>query len=138
MKKIAIIAACLLAAGSMSAVGDSANATIKEKIFNKDEVKTIKGNVKDIQRIKFGAMEKVHAVLDVDGKTVVVLLGPARYLEELNFDPKVGDAWEVTGFSIEGSKDFHFIAKSIKFNDKEFNFRDDDGAPAWMMGPMQK
>lgn len=136
MNKIAILAACVFAAGTMSAVDTNASAPATE-LFSKDALHTVKGTVKDVKHVD-GEMEGVHAVLDVDGKLVVVLLGPAAYLEELKFAPKAGDVWEVTGFKVEAGKDHQVVAKSVKFNDKEFKFRDDAGAQVWKADTMKK
>ncbi|CRX38273.1 hypothetical protein [Estrella lausannensis] len=137
MNKIAMVAACLLAAGTLSAVESSNHAPTTE-MFSKESLKTFKGSVKEVQRVEHEGMVGVHVVLDVEGKAVVVLLGPAPYLEEVKFDPKVGDAVEVTGFTIETGKEQEVIAKSVKFGDKEFKFRDDGGVPEWSGSKMRR
>lgn len=128
MNKVAVIAACVFTVGALSAENTAAP---KSELFSKMELKTFKGQLKEVQKIKHENMEGVHLVLDVDGKPVVVLLGPAFFVEELQFNPKTGDTLEVTGFVIESAKEEPVIGKSIKANDKEFKFRDDSGIPAW-------
>lgn len=63
--------------------------------------------------------------------TVLVHLGPAKFLEEQQFAPKVGDTLSVTGSKMNTAKGDVIVAAEVKSGDKTVKLRDAQGTPLW-------
>lgn len=59
-----------------------------------------------------------------------VQLGPAWYLKEIGFSPKVGDSVRIVGMP-EVSGPGTMLARQVMWKEREFTLRSSDGMPAW-------
>jgi hypothetical protein len=71
------------------------------------------------------------AYLKTDRGTVLVHLGPARFLEEQQFAPKVGDTMSVTGSKLTTGRGEVILAAEVKSGGRTLTLRDAQGIPVW-------
>ena len=71
------------------------------------------------------------ASLKTDQGTVLVHLGPARFLEEQQFALKVGDTMSVTGTKLTTGRGEVILASEVKSGGRTLTLRDAQGIPVW-------
>jgi hypothetical protein len=79
--------------------------------------------------------------LKTDQGTMLVHLGPVKFLEQQQFTPKVGDTLAVTGSKLNTGKRDVILAAEVKSGGKTVTLRDAQGIPVWRgkgMGGRQK
>jgi hypothetical protein len=74
-------------------------------------------------------VQVVH--LKTDQGTVLVHLGPSKFLEQQQFAPKTGDTMSVTGSKMTTGKGDVILAAEVKSGDKTLTLRDAQGVPVW-------
>ncbi len=108
--------------------------------YDPKNVVTVQGQVEKVDRLsrpgrRGGAgkpgqqTQVVH--LKTDQGVLLVHLGPARFLEEQQFAPKVGDTMSVTGSKLTTGKGDVILAAQVKSGDKTVTLRDAQGVPVW-------
>lgn len=69
--------------------------------------------------------------LKTDQGTLLVHLGPGKFLEKQQFAPKAGDTMTVTGSKLTTGKGDVILAAEVKSGDKTLTLRDAQGVPVW-------
>ena len=69
--------------------------------------------------------------LKTDQGTMLVHLGPVKFLEQQQFTPKVGDTLAVTGTKMNTGKRDVILAAEVKSGGKTVTLRDAQGNPLW-------
>ena len=69
--------------------------------------------------------------LKTDQGTMMVHLGPVKFLEQQQFAPKVGDTMSVTGSKMTTGKGEVIQAAEVKSGGKTLTLRDAQGIPVW-------
>jgi hypothetical protein len=69
--------------------------------------------------------------LKTDQGTMLVHLGPARFLAEQQFALKVGDTMSVTGSKLTTGKGAVVLAAEVKSGSRTLTLRDAQGVPVW-------
>lgn len=113
----------------MSEADHSSEATLGET--------TLEGRVEilgDFPRGKFGPRGEKHSglFLKTDKGRIIVHLGPAAYFLRHNFQIKVGDTLNVTGFPVVHLSMPLVQARVVKTGNKKLTLRDKNGLPLWL------
>jgi hypothetical protein len=98
---------------------------------------TIQGSIKEIQQIpgqRPGMVGLRFVVAASTGDAVTVLVGPAYYLAQAGYSPKVGDKISVEGFMIQSDIDTLMVARTITAGSVTVTLRDEQGMPLWSGG----
>ena len=69
--------------------------------------------------------------LKTDQGTMLVHLGPAKFLEQQQLAPKVGDTMSVTGSKLTTGKGDVLMAAEVKSGNQTVTLRDAQGVPVW-------
>jgi hypothetical protein len=101
--------------------------------FNPQTVETLTGLVGDINRV--GSQEgrqRVRLTLHTPQETVVVHLGPARFLDAQNFSLTAGNQITVTGSRVTTRRGRAvIIAQEVTSGSQVLRLRDANGVPLW-------
>ncbi len=136
-----VVAICVAAASVASASpwhnwrgsgGWSVNSPYQKK-YETANVKIVSGKVVGIERsvpLK-GMGSGIILLMKTDKEIVQVHLGPAWYIERLDYRISVGDKLEVKGSKIDFNGKPAVIAAEIKKNDDILVLRDKWGIPVW-------
>jgi hypothetical protein len=98
---------------------------------------TIQGSIEEIQQIpgqRPGMVGLRFVVASSTGDPVTVLVGPAYYLAQAGYSPKVGDKISVEGFMIQSDVDKIMVARTITAGALTIPLRDEQGMPLWSGG----
>lgn len=112
-------------------------ATPLKKFYDPQKVVTIEGKIEKLQTITRQGRQAVNnrkttiAQLQTAQGPAVVHLGPAEFLAQQQFTPKVGDTLEVTGGLVKTRDGEVILATTVKKAGKTFVLRDANGIPVW-------
>lgn len=106
--------------------------------YDPKTVETIQGEVTQVQQMQ-GMAAGVHLQVKTAKETVMVVLGPASYLEQQKMKLAVGDKVEIKGSRVQHPQMALLIAGELKKGDQVVKLRDDQGKPLWApQGPKRK
>ncbi len=106
--------------------------------YDPKTVETIQGEVTQVQQMQ-GMAAGVHLQVKTAKETVMVVLGPASYLEQQKMKIAVGDQVEIKGSRVQHPQMALLIAGELKKGDQVVKLRDDQGQPLWSrQGPKRK
>jgi len=131
--KLLIFFQILLAA---LAFAPNAGAQLK-KLYDPQKVVTIQGTVEKLETITRQGRQAINgrktqiAYFKTDQGTKVVHLGPAEFLAQQQFNPKIGDNLIITGGRVNTRKGEVILAGSVTSGGKTFQLRDARGIPVW-------
>jgi hypothetical protein len=96
---------------------------------------TLRGAVEEVTQHK-GRMGRTgtHLLVNFDGRSMAVHLGPTSYLERNNFAFAKGDQVEVTGSKVRMGDADVLLAREVKAGDRTLKLRDAQGMPLWSGG----
>ncbi len=110
------------------------------RFYDPKNVVTVQGQVEKVETMtrqgrrggegKPGRQTQV-VHLKTDQGTMLVHLGPTRFLEQQQFAPKVGDTMSVTGSKLTTGKGDVILAAEVKSGNKTVTLRDAQGIPVW-------
>lgn len=113
-----------------------AEAQLKKK-YDPQKVVSLHGQIERLQTITRQGRQAVNnrqtqiAYVKTDQGMVVVHLGPAEFLAQQNFRPKVGDVLDVTGGKVATRQGEVILATTINSADGSYRLRDNNGIPVW-------
>ena len=84
-----------------------------------------KGNVSEVSGIL--SSDGIEWYLDTSGKKMLIHLGPVFYRDEIGLKLEDNNYIEITGYVYEDE----ITPVSVKYDGKEYVFRDKYGRPAW-------
>jgi hypothetical protein len=90
----------------------------------------IKGVIEDVRDTP-GELSGTHLSVKTDTGTVVVYVGPAEFLKEIDTSFKKGEQIEVIGARNAGPDGEEVLAKEITVGSNTTTLRDDSGVPVW-------
>ena len=106
--------------------------------YDPKTVETIQGEVTQVQEMQ-GMAAGVHLQIKTAKETLMVILGPASYLEQQKVKIAVGDKVEIKGSRVQHPQMAMLIAGELKKGDQVIKLRDDQGKPLWSPpGPKRK
>jgi hypothetical protein len=79
-------------------------------------------------------MTGTHLVVQAEGETLEVHLGPSRFLAGQEFSFEAGDAIEVTGSKVKRGEGEALLAREVKKGDTVLTLRNAEGVPQWSRG----
>lgn len=129
----------LLAAGLMLAAPAWAQRG-PGRFYDPKNVVTVQGQVEKVETMSrpsrrggegMAGRQSQVAYLKTDQGTVLVHLGPSKFLEQQQFAPKVGDTMSVTGAKMTTGKGEVILAAEVKSGGKTLTLRDAQGVPVW-------
>jgi hypothetical protein len=129
----------LLAAGLLLAIPAWAQHG-PGRFYDSKNVVTVQGQVEKVETMSRPSRRGGEAMpgrqsqvvsLKTDQGTVLVHLGPAKFLEQQQFTPKVGDNMSVTGAKMTTGKGEVILAAEVKSGGKTLTLRDAQGVPVW-------
>jgi hypothetical protein len=123
-----LLAIAVLALVASSGLAQSAKKP-SPKYDSAGEVK-IKGVVEEIREVP-GDFEGTHLVVKTDSNTVLVHVGPAAFLKEIDTSFNKGDQVEVVGCKSQDAGQEEILAREITVGTNTFTLRDDKGIPIW-------
>ena len=96
---------------------------------------TMKGTVEKVEsQIATMGWNGTHLLVNFDGRSMEVHLGPTSYLERNNFAFAKGDQVEVTGSKVRMGGADVLLAREVKAGDRTLKLRDAQGIPLWSGG----
>lgn len=99
--------------------------------YDASKEQTVTGKVTSIQRVSHGGRsEGIHLSLQTQGGQVVVLLGPAHFVDKASLKINQGDEITVTG----ARQDAMLIAREVKKGSEVLALRTAAGLPLWGRG----
>jgi len=103
-------------------------------MWDANAVTTVSGEVAAVEQYtpgRGGSSYGLRFTLKINQETLLVILGPAWYVEQQHFAIAPKDTVEVKGsrLSIQGQSTI--IAQEVKNGDKVLRLRDDKGIPLW-------
>ncbi|MDD5360737.1 MAG: hypothetical protein PHN88_01285 [Ignavibacteria bacterium] len=102
-------------------------------IYNNNTVTTISGQIINIDKIYHDAnmnYSERMTISTADGE-ILILLGPAIFIENQEFQINTNDYVTVVGSMIIFNDSSEIIAKTISKSGKIYKIRDDNGNPLW-------
>ena len=125
----AIITTVLCAAFAGFAFAQNAPKTPK---YDKATETKLSGTVDELKQVP-GADEGTHFILkQADGKTILVHVGPEKFLKEIEASYAKGDKVEVVGSKVKSDDgEDEILAKEITKDSNTAVLRDSKGVPAW-------
>ncbi len=107
-------------------------------VYNPQTVEVLNGQIEKMERrpSRRGAGELVGFILKTDKETIMVLLGPSRFIDNLPYKPQAGDLVTVKGSRVTMGNRTMIIAAEVRKGDQVMLLRDDTGKP--VMGPGMK
>jgi len=100
--------------------------------YNKATETKIKGVIDDIKIIP-GANEGVHLMVKTAAETILVHVGPEKFLAAIEVSFAKGDEVEVTGSKVKDADGTdEILAREIVKGDNVIVLRDDKGVPVWL------
>ena len=105
--------------------------------YDPKTVETVSGEVAQVQEMQ-GMAAGVHLQLKTAKETLMVIVGPASYLEQQQVKIAVGDKLEITGSRMQHPQMALLIAGELKKGDQVIKLRDDQGKPLWPRGSISK
>ena len=104
-----------------------------DRLYDPKSVETVSGVVVKVEQVTpmSGMGQGVHVVLETDGATIPVHLGPVWYIERQETSIEPGDRLEVKGsrVSLEGKP--AIIAAEVHKGDETLRLRNEAGVPMW-------
>ena len=124
-----VYAILLFALCSVFAFAQSAPKTPK---YNKATETKLTGVVEELKTVP-GADEGTHFMLkEEDGKTILIHVGPEKFLKEIEASYAKGDKVEIIGSKVKSSEgEDEILAKEITKDNNTVMLRDGKGEPAW-------
>ena len=107
-------------------------AAPKTPKYDKATETKIKGVVEELRTVD-GKDEGTHFILrDADNKTILIHVGPEKFLKEIEASYVKGDKVEVTGSKVKSAQgEDEILAKEISKDNNSVVLRDSKGEPAW-------
>jgi hypothetical protein len=123
-----LYAILLFALCSVFAFAQSAPKTPK---YDKSTEVKIKGVVDELKTVP-GADEGTHFTLKDGEKTILIHVGPEKFLKEIDATYAKGDKVEVIGSRVKSAEgEDEILAKEITKDNNSVTLRDGKGEPAW-------
>ena len=97
--------------------------------YNPQAVETVSGEVTQVQQPR--RSKGMHLQVKTDKETMIVILGPASFLEQQKMKIAVGDKVEIKGSRISHPQQIILLAGELKKGDQVIKFRDEQGKPLW-------
>lgn len=90
----------------------------------------IKGVIEDVKDTP-GELSGTHLTVKTDTGSVMVYVGPAEFLKDIDTSFKKGDQIEVIGAKNTTADGEEVLAKEITVGSNTTTLRDDSGVPVW-------
>jgi hypothetical protein len=90
----------------------------------------IKGVIDDVKDTP-GALSGTYLTVKTDTSTVIVYVGPAEFLKDIDTSFKKGDQIEVLGAKSTGPEGEQILAKELTVGSNTTTLRDESGVPVW-------
>jgi len=127
-----LLVAVLVAAQMPGGMGRGGGRRGPGRMYDKDTVQTTAGTIQSIDRIRRMNHEIVRLTLQSKGETILVLLGPAFYVDAQPVKLAVGDTVVVTGSRMTRRGGPMIVAAEITKDGQTLKLRDQDtGMPLW-------
>jgi len=106
--------------------------------YDPKNLETVSGEVTQVQtRGRRG--KSLNIQVKTDKETLLVLIGPAAFLEQQKMTLAAGDKVEIKGTRIQHPNQALLIAGELKKGSQVVKLRDDQGKPLWPpQGPQKK
>ena len=102
------------------------------RVYDPDTVTTVRGAVSEVTVVPARrGPGGLHVVLQAEGKSTEVHLGPTWYVQEQGLELAKGDALEVQGSLVEQDGRTFLVAREVQKGAKVLTLRDELGVPAW-------
>jgi hypothetical protein len=106
--------------------------------YDPKSMETVSGEVTQVQT-RGRRAKSLNLQVKTAKETLMVLLGPASYLEQQKMTLALGDKVEIKGSRIQHPSQALLIAGEVKKGDLVVKLRDDQGKPLWSpQGPKGK
>jgi hypothetical protein len=123
-----VLAIVLFALCSIVALAQSAPKTPK---YDKATETTVKGVVDELKNVP-GNDEGTHFILKDGEKSILIHVGPEKFLKEVEASYAKGDKVEVKGSKVKSAEgEDEILAKEITKDNNTVTLRDSKGEPAW-------
>ncbi len=121
------------AAGSGGGIAAASPLSWQGPRYDPDTVTTLRGTIAaiEIEPAQSGRHGGVHLMIEAEGKTTEVHLGPTWFVNEQDVKLAKGDRVEVVGSVAATDKGKYLIAREVKKGGAVLKLRDAQGLPAW-------
>jgi hypothetical protein len=108
-----------------------AQSAPKTPKYDKSTETTVKGVVDELKNVP-GADEGTHFMLKDGEKSILIHVGPEKFLKEIEASYAKGDKVEVKGSKVKSAEgEDEILAKEITKDNNTVTLRDGKGEPAW-------
>jgi hypothetical protein len=131
-RRIALLVALVAPlAATAQTPGGGRGPSRRGPMFDATTVKTVQGEIVEVQRLERRRGDGVHLVLDTGAEKLDVHLGPAFYVDAR--EPKLakGDRVEVKGSRVTMGGAPALIAQEVRRGEQVLALRDAYGKPLW-------
>lgn len=137
---LAIILIMLWSSLVFSQPGRGLNQSEITKLYNAATEATVEGKITNVMVADSGYGRFPAVIVDLKAKdeTMKVYIAPNWYLSNEKIELKKDQSLSVTGSKVTHNNQPLIITRTMKYDGKEINFRDDKGVPVWAgkaMGP---
>ena len=108
-----------------------AQSAPKTPKYDKSTETTVKGVVDEVKTVP-GADEGTHFILKDGDKTILIHVGPEKFLKEIEASFEKGDKVAVKGSKVKSADgEDEILAKEVTKDNNTVTLRDSKGEPAW-------
>lgn len=120
------------AAGNMNGKEPQKNGNGKSlEPLKMNSVEAFKGTVKRVDRVQMPNGTQIQLVLTTDQGDMLIIVGPASFVDKSKVKMQAGDKLEVSGYMIKANGDQVMMASEIKKNGNSLQLRDQNRQPMW-------
>jgi hypothetical protein len=134
LRKFAVMAmaALLLSGAATLAAAQTGGGGGPMKLYNPQTVELLTGQIERMERLtpkRANAPQWLGFILKTDKESILVLLGPSRFIDKMAFKPAAGDLVTVKGSRVTFQNRPLILAAEVRKGTQVLQLRDDAGRP---------
>jgi hypothetical protein len=140
----AIIASCIFTLtcnGDQNYNGANGNNTMSQtnggpgspssKILQTSSTEQFAGTIRSVNRVSLPNETQIQLVLTTDQGDVLVIVGPASFVDQSKFKLQAGDKVTVTGYRVTGNGQQVILAAQIQGSNRSLQLLNENRTPVW-------
>lgn len=109
-----------------------------QKVLQTESTEKFSGVVKSVNRVPLPNESQIQIVLSTDQGDILVIVGPASFIDAAKVKLQAGDKVTVTGYRINANGNVVIVAAQIQRNGNTLQLLDENRAPLWGSSPGMK
>lgn len=116
--------------GTLPGANDNVNA--QTKLLQTAATEKFVGTVKAVNRVNLPNQTQIQMVLSTDAGDLLVILGPASFIDKSKVQFEPGDKVTVSGYSVVANNNKVILAAKIDKNGTTLQLLNEDRRPLWL------